>query len=96
MLPNTRGHTGGGLSTGRGFTIVNSTEQKLDTLSPTETEIVAVDNFMPAVLWTRYWSEAQGCDVFEKIIYQEHKSSIILENSGKASRSKRTKHINIR
>ena len=51
---------------------------------------------MPAVLWTRYWLDTQIYNVFENIVYQDNKSAIILENNGKASRSKRTKHINIR
>jgi hypothetical protein len=37
---NMRGHSGGGLSLGRGFPIVDSTKQKLNTSSSTETEIV--------------------------------------------------------
>jgi hypothetical protein len=55
--PNMRGHTGGGLSMGRGFPIVNSTKQKLNTRNSTETEIVGVDDCMPSVLWTRYFME---------------------------------------
>jgi hypothetical protein len=35
--PNMGGHSGGGLSLGRGFTIVSSTKQKLNTRSSTET-----------------------------------------------------------
>jgi hypothetical protein len=35
--PNMRGHSGGGLSLGRGFTIGSSTKQKLNTRSSTET-----------------------------------------------------------
>jgi hypothetical protein len=34
--PNLRGHSGGGLSMGRGFPIVGSTKQKLNTRSSTE------------------------------------------------------------
>jgi hypothetical protein len=94
--PNMRGHTGGGLSMGRGFPIVTSTKQKLNTRSSTETEIVGVDDCMPAVLWTRYFLEAQGYGVRENIVYQDNKSAILMEKNGKASSSKRTKHINIR
>jgi hypothetical protein len=47
--PNMRGHSGGGLSLGRGFPIVISTKQKLNTRSSTETEIVGADDFMPAI-----------------------------------------------
>jgi hypothetical protein len=94
--PNMRGHTGGGLSMGTGFPIVTSTKQKLNTRSSTESELVAVDDCMPAVLWTRYFLEAQGYGVQESIVYQDNQSAILMEKNGKASSSKRTKHINIR
>jgi hypothetical protein len=94
--PTMRGHTGGGLSMGRGFPIVTSTKQKLNTRSSTESELVSVDDCMPAICWTRYFLEAQGYQVSENIVYQDNKSAILLEKNGKASSSKRTKHINIR
>jgi hypothetical protein len=94
--PNMRGHSGGGLSLGRGFTIVSSTKQNLNTRSSTETEIVGADDFMPAICWTHYFMKAQGYDVKDKVLFQDNTSSIILEKNGKASSSKRTKHINIR
>ena len=94
--PNMRGHSGGGLSLGRGFPIVSSTKQKLNTHSSTETEIVGADDFMPAICWTRYFLEAQGYKVRDNILYQDNKSAILLEKNGKASSSKRMKHINIR
>ena len=40
--------------------------------------------------------EAQGYKVRDNVLYQEIKSSILLEKNGKASSGKRTKHINIR
>ena len=51
---------------------------------------------MPAVLWARYWLDTQVYDVFDNIVYQYNKSSILLENYNKASSSKRKNHINIR
>jgi hypothetical protein len=45
VYPNIRGHSGGGLSLGRGFPIVSSTKQKLNTRSSTETEIKGADDF---------------------------------------------------
>jgi len=42
VYPNMRGHTGGGTSLGRGFPIVSSTKQKLNTHSSTEAELVGV------------------------------------------------------
>ena len=57
---------------------------------------MVVDYFMPGMLWTRYWLDAQGYDFFEKIFFQENKSYILLEKNAKASSSNCTKHINIR
>jgi hypothetical protein len=75
---------------------VSSTKQKLTTRSSTETDIVGDDDFIPAICWTRYFMKAQGYGVKENLLFQDNKSSIILEKNGKASSSKRTKHINIR
>ena len=57
-----RGKTGGGISMGRGFPIFGSTKQNLNMWSSTETEVLAVDDCMPVVLWTRYWLDSQGYD----------------------------------
>jgi hypothetical protein len=94
--PNMRGHSGGGLSLGRGFLILGSNKQKLNARSSTESEIVGVDDFMSAICWTRYFMIAQGYGIRDNILYQDNKSSILLEKNGKASSGKRTKHINIR
>ena len=79
-----RVHIGDGLSMERGFTIVGSTKHNLNTQISTETEIVAMDDCIPAILWNRCWLDAQVCDVFENIVYQDNKSAILLENYGKA------------
>jgi hypothetical protein len=94
--PKMCGHLGGGLFLGPGFPIVSSAKQKLNTRSSTETEIVGADNFMSAICWTRYFMKAQGCDVKDNVLFQDNKSSILLEKNGKASSIKRKKHINIR
>ncbi len=94
--PNMRGHTGGVLSLGRGTPSAPSTKQKLNTRSSTETEVVAVDDLMPSILWTRLFLDAQGYGVTENIIYQDNQAAILLEKNGKASSGKRTKHINMR
>jgi hypothetical protein len=75
---------------------VSSKKQKLNTRSSTETEIVGADDFMPDIYWNRYLMKAQGYSVKDNVLFQDNKSSILLEKNGKASSSKRTKHINIR
>jgi hypothetical protein len=47
MHPNMHGHSGGGLTIGRGFPISVCTKQKLNTKSLTECELVGVDDMMP-------------------------------------------------
>ena len=96
MHPNMCGHTGGGLTLGRGFPISASTKQKLNTRSSTENELVVVDDMMPIILWTRYFLLSQGYGIIEKLLLHDNKSAILLERNGKASSSKRTRHINIR
>jgi hypothetical protein len=93
--PNMQGHSGGGLSLRRGFPIVSSTKQKLNTRNSTESEIVGADDFMPAICWTPYFMEAQGYQVQDNILFQDNKSAILLEKNGKALSSKHTKHVNI-
>ena len=66
LYPNMRGHTGGGLSKGRGITTVTSTKQKLITRSSTESGIFAVHGCMLDVYWSRYFMEAQGYQVMKK------------------------------
>ena len=93
---NLRGQSGGGNTLGRGFPVSGSTKQKLNTRSSTEAEVVGVDDFMPSILWSKLFLEAQGYSVTRNIIYQDNKSAMLLEANGKASSGKRTKHINIR
>ena len=91
-----RSHTGGAMSLGKGVIYGTSTRQKLNTRSSTEAELVAVDDCMSQILWTRYFLAAQGYNINDCIVYQDNKSAILLEQNGRASSSKRTRHINIR
>jgi hypothetical protein len=56
---------------------------------------VGADDFMPAICWTYYFMKEQGYGVKDSVLFQDNNSSILLEKNGKASSSKRTKHINI-
>ena len=94
--PDMKSHTGATMLLGKGSLYSASTRQKLNTKSSTEAELVAVNDAMPQVLWTRYFLEAQGYDVKESTIYQDNQSAILLEKNGKRSSGKRTRHLNIR
>ena len=91
-----KSHTGGTMSLGKGSIYSTSVRQKLNTKSSTEAELVGVDDVMPQIIWTRLFLEAQGYGVHESRIYQDNQSAMLMEKNGKASTSKRTRHINIR
>jgi hypothetical protein len=83
-----------------------SLKQKINTKSSTEAKLVGVDDAMNFVKWIQLFVEQQtksinrdsvltkiGCNT---VIQQDNTSTIQLENNGKASSTKRTRHINIR
>ena len=71
-------------------------KKKLNTRSSTDTELVGADEFMTSICWKRHFLTAKGYRILDNVLFQDNRSSIILEKNGKASSSKRTKHINIR
>jgi hypothetical protein len=68
----------------------------LNTNSSTESDLVGIDDKMPIMLWTCYFLLSQGYGIVENLLLQDNKSSILLEQNGKALSDKRTRHINIR
>ena len=93
---NMRSHTRGLLSLGKGAVYASSIKQKINTKSSTDAEFVGVDDLMPQILWTKLFLTAQGFEVKDNVIYQDNESTIKLENNGRSSSGKRTRHINIR
>jgi hypothetical protein len=91
-----KGHSGGTMTMGKGSIYSTANGQKLVARSSTESELIAFYDVMPQVLWTDHFLTAQGHIVKDNIVYQDNKSSILLEKNGRASSSKRTRHINIR
>ncbi|EJK55981.1 hypothetical protein THAOC_24212 [Thalassiosira oceanica] len=73
-----------------------SRKHKINTRSSTESELVGADDILPSAIWSKYFIEAQGFTVDRNIMYQDNQSAMLLENNGKFSSSKRTKHINNR
>lgn len=91
-----RSQSGGIMTLGKGAVYSSSTRQRLNTRSSTEAELVGANDFMPQILWTRYFLQEQGYEVRENILYQDNQSAMLLETNGKGSSGKRTRHINIR
>ena len=90
-----RSHTGGLMTMGRGAITNVSAKQKINTRSSTEAEVVAVDDMMGPMLWTRYFLQAQGYEVRDNVLLQDNQSAIRLETNGRSSAGKRSQHMNI-
>ncbi len=91
-----RSHSGSYMTFGRGMMNGSSNKQKINTTSSTEAETVVVHDNMAAILWTRYFFEAQGYPMKPSLVHQDNQSAMLLENNGRGSSSKRTRHMNIR
>jgi hypothetical protein len=94
--PDFRSHTGGIMTMGTGAIQSGSMKQKLNTRSSTEAEIVGVDDIAPKIFWTKLFIESQGYEIEKNILYQDNKSSILLEENGRKSAGKRSRAMNIR
>jgi KUP system potassium uptake protein len=91
-----RSHTGASMTLGNGTIISDSTKQKVNARSSTECEMIAVDDTLSKILWSKRFIEAQGFKVNFTIVYQDNTSAIKLEMNGKASSGKRTRHFDIK
>jgi len=91
-----RSHTGATMKIGGGSITSFSTKQKLNTRSSTEAELVAVDDTMSQILWSRSFLQHQGIDNIKVILYQDNKSAMILQENGRTSTGKRSRHLNVR
>ena len=91
-----KSHTGAIFTMGKGAILSSSTKQKVNLRSSTESEIIGVDDKISKVLWMKRFLEWQGFAVKLNIIYQDNTSSMKLEENGKASSGRRTRHFDIR
>ena len=92
LIEDCKGHSGGALTLGQGAIISKSSWQKMNTKSSCETELVGVDDLLPAVLWTKYFIEAQqGYNVKHNIIHQDNEPTLKMLINGKKSCTPRSK-----
>ena len=91
-----KSHTGSTFSMGKGAITSISRKQGMNTQSSTESEVVAADEVVGSMIWTKLFLEAQGYPVKENILYQDNRSAMLLEGNGRKSAGKRSRHLNIR
>jgi hypothetical protein len=94
--PDFKSHTGGTMTMGKGSILSYSRKQKLNTRSSTEAELVAADDIVGSIVWTKLFLEAQGYPLQENVLYQDNRSAILLEKNGMKSAGQRSRHLNIR
>ena len=94
--PDYKGHTGAISTLGRGAFSAISTKQKVNARSSTEAELIGIDDIISKILWSKRFIEAQGFPLETNVIYRDNTSSMKLEQNGRASASKRTRHFNIK
>jgi hypothetical protein len=91
-----KSHTGAMMTLGRGCITGDSSKQKNNTRSSTESELQAVDEKISKVLWTKLFMEWQRYGMEKNILYQDNTSSMKLELNGRPSCGKRTRHFHIK
>ena len=93
--PDAKSHTGMTMTLGKGAVNNMSRKQKLVTRSSTEAELVAVDDSLAQIMWTKYFLEEQGYNM-RHVLKQDNESAMKLEKNGMKSVGQRSRHINIR
>jgi hypothetical protein len=91
-----RSYTSAVMTLGKGAIILELTKQKVNARSSTESKMIAVNNMISKLLWTKRFIKAQGHKVKANIDYQDNTSALKLEINGKASSGKRTRHFDIK
>jgi hypothetical protein len=94
--PDFRSHTGAVMTMGKGATTSLCNKQGMNSRSSTEAEIIAADEAVGPMLWTKRFLEHQGYPVKRNILFQDNKSAMLLEGNGRKSAGKRSRHLNIR
>ena len=82
VYPDTKSHLGAYMTFGMGMVEGSAKTQKFNTTSLTETEVVALYENMPAIMWTRYFFEAQGYPLKPTTLHQDNTSAMLLELNG--------------
>jgi hypothetical protein len=94
--PDMRSHTGATMTMGAGAITSISRKQGMNSRSSTEAEVIAADEVVGPMIWTKLFLESQGYPVRENVLFQDNKSAMLLEANGRRSAGKRSRHLNIR
>jgi hypothetical protein len=90
-----KSHTGSVIKLGGNPIHVKSSKQKLNSKSSTESELIAVSESLPQVIWTKNFIESQGYYDSIPKLFQDNQSTIAMIQNGRPV-SEATRHIHIR
>ena len=92
LHPEGYGHTGIIITVGDSIVYARSSKQKMQTLSSTESELIALQEASTLVVWMRYLLGDIGCPVSKPtIVTQDNQSATIIAEQG--GNFQRTKHL---
>ena len=91
-----KSHTGMVFTLGKGTIIRSSTKQKVNARSSTESEVIVSDDKLGKIISTKKFMEHQDFKVKVNLIYQDNTKTMKLQNNGKLSSGKRTRHFDIK
>ena len=80
------------MSMGKGALVNIARKHKLNTGSSTEAELVSIADILGTMMWCKYFMEAQGYVIENNILYQDNKSTILMEKNGRMCAGKNSKH----
>ena len=72
-----------------------SRKQGMNTRSSTEAKVVATDEIISPMIWTQLFLKVQGYPIKENILYQDNKSTMLMETNRCKSAGKHSCHLNI-
>jgi hypothetical protein len=90
---DSKGHGGAVFTVGKGAIPSYSRKVKMNTQSSTETELITANMFMPEMLLSLYFIQAQEYKAECVGLYQDYISTQLLLKKGKMSSGKKIKHI---
>eukprot|EP00957_Ditylum_brightwellii_P153083 11652869-Ditylum_brightwellii.AAC.1 len=91
-----RSHTGAMFTMGNSAVHSTSTKQKVNSMSSTEAEQIAVDDTISKIIWTKRFVESQGFIIKLNVPYQDNESTFKLAKNEKESLGKKTRHFDIK
>ena len=84
------------MSCGVGIIQGKASKQKVKSKSTTESEVVAISEYMPYKIHMINIFLGQGYALHKNDLYQDNESAIIMENNGRNSYTGNSRHISIR